>query len=127
MAELPTTPIALAGVAIALVFTALAKNKNMPRWWPVAAYLLAFIALVGALGLAYVDIKPSASPMIHVIPAPVTSLPAQEKKQTATVNELGDHADAKINQKMKDAATGQQQVDVGKVGAGSKLDIQQNQ
>jgi prepilin signal peptidase PulO-like enzyme (type II secretory pathway) len=50
-----TNPLGLAGFALFLVFSLLAKFglKNKPGWMVVVAFMMALIALVGGLALAW--------------------------------------------------------------------------
>ncbi len=48
-----THPLGLAGFALFLVFSFLGRMKKKPDWFPIGAYAMALLALVGGLFIAY--------------------------------------------------------------------------
>ena len=54
-------PLGLVGLSLAFVFGIFSRRRGYPTWWPYAAYALAFIALFGGFGLAYIKTNITAS------------------------------------------------------------------
>jgi hypothetical protein len=78
-----TEPLGLAGFALFLAFGALSRLKQEEdrRWLRPMASLMAVLALVGGLTLAYVKSAQSAAPV--VTSAPVTQAPATAPQKPA--------------------------------------------
>jgi hypothetical protein len=57
--QVVTHPLGLAGFALFLVFSFLGRMKKKPDWFPIGAYAMAILALVGGLFIAYRQESPS--------------------------------------------------------------------
>ncbi len=80
-----THPLGLAGFALFLIFGLLAKVKRRDerRWLPPIAIVMALIALVGGLGLAYMQIRGQTPPL----PSQTSRTPASSQQQTNQVQQ----------------------------------------
>ena len=48
-----TNPLGLGGFALFLVFSFVGSKKKKPDWLPIGAYVMAVVALVGGIFIAY--------------------------------------------------------------------------
>ena len=87
-----TDPMGLAGFALFLVFTFLARKGKKPAWLAAGAFAMACLALVGGLTLAYFRVRTNPSPASTTAP----STPSQPSPAPGTVNQ---QSIEKINQK----------------------------
>jgi hypothetical protein len=76
-----TDPLGLVGFALFLVFAYLArvKKSKQHRWIVPSAMIMASVALVGGLTLAYYRVHAAAKPSAQPSPAPVKQRSVQQK------------------------------------------------
>lgn len=87
--EMITHPLGLAGFALALVFGVLSTRlrRTAPPWWPTVAILLAAVALIGGLLLAYIEPSVSTTPVEHQTASSERPVKATEAKPSIVPSE----------------------------------------
>jgi uncharacterized membrane protein len=100
-----TDPLGLAGFALFLVFGFLAKLKrrDLRRWLAPLAMIMAVIALVGGLSLAYVQVRRSAQPVpvqtkSPAAPSQPTSIQVTTGQGSPTVNGVNGDVNITVDQ-----------------------------
>lgn len=78
-----TDPMGLAGFALFLVFTFLARKGKKPAWLAAGAFAMACVALAGGLTLAYFRVRTSPNPASTTAP----STASQPSSAPGTVNQ----------------------------------------
>ena len=78
-----TDPMGLAGFALFLVFTFLAKKGKKPAWLAAGAFGMACVALAGGLTLAYFRVRTNPNPASTTAP----STASQPASAPGTVNQ----------------------------------------
>jgi hypothetical protein len=81
-----TEPLGLTGFALFLVFGLLSKlkGKDERRWLPVLAGALAFVALLGGLGIAFFQVERNSA-----VSAPITNPHPASAIQTGDITTTG--------------------------------------
>lgn len=81
-----TEPLGLTGFALFLVFGLLSKlkGKDERRWLPVLAGALAFVALLGGLGIAFFQVERKSA-----VSAPITNPQPPSAIQTGSISTTG--------------------------------------
>src|SRR6476646_1846980 len=64
-----TDPMGLAGFALFLVFTVLARKGKKPAWMAAGAFAMACLALAGGLTLAYLRVRMNPNPALNTAPS----------------------------------------------------------
>ncbi len=79
--QVVTDPMGLAGFALFLVFTIVAKRGKKASWLTTGAFAMACIALVGGLTLAYFRIRAAPAPTLPGTARQPTPLPSSVNRQ----------------------------------------------
>jgi len=78
-----TDPMGLAGFALFLVFTVLARKGKKPAWLAAGAFAMACVALAGGLILAYFRVRTNPNPSSTTTP----STASQPSPVPGTINQ----------------------------------------
>jgi len=83
-----TDPMGLAGFALFLVFTFLARKGKKPAWMSAWAYAMACTALVGGLVLGYFRVRENSSPHLPAAASQPAPAPAPATTNQQAIGEI---------------------------------------